>query len=61
MRLLLLSLLVATATMAQPADSLTAQLDRIVASAHAAGASDGVVRAGRGEKAPFVWNVRANP
>ena len=48
MRSLLLSLLVATAAAAQPADSLTARLDRIVDAAHAAGAFDGVVLVGRG-------------
>lgn len=51
---------------AQPADSLSARLDRVVDAAHAAGAFDGVVLVGRGDRIAYAravgpadrsWNV----
>ena len=51
--LVLLALCLAGSASAQPADSLTTRLDRIVDAAHAAGAFDGVVLIGRGEETVY--------
>ena len=56
MRLALLLLLAAPCA-AQTADSLTARLDRIVDAAHAAGAFDGVVLVGRGDRVVYERGV----
>lgn len=66
MHRLTLLLLLAAPCAAQPADSLSARLDRIVDAAHAAGAFDGVVLVGRGDSVVYEravgtadrsWNV----
>ena len=70
MRLFALALLLASPCAAQPTDSLTARLNRLVGAAHAAGAFDGVVLVGRGDRVVYAravgladrsWGVQNTP